>query len=331
FEAEKQFLFPTVYWDVSTRKILTLHFMEGIKVSSTEMLKKAGLNPTDVATRLIHGYCRQIFLDGVYHADPHPGNILVQKSREGEAQIVLVDFGATVRISDKMREGITLFVEGLVKKDTRLLSSAMRQMGFVARTDEFEAFDQLVDYFYDKLKDVKIENLKNLENLQGLENILELKKLDISFRDLMTSFHVPKDWILLERTLLLVIGICTHLDPTLNPIHIILPYAEKFVLKDKSFADLVMSVTKEIGLSYLRLPHEIHKALAKLNRGEIEIRLKGAELNAQKIYLLGHQLIYASFTLAGTVLWFMGYGPLPFYGALFFGMVLFGSMLRHRR
>ncbi|MBI1908727.1 MAG: AarF/ABC1/UbiB kinase family protein [Deltaproteobacteria bacterium] len=331
FIEETGFLFPTVCWNFSTRKILTLHFMEGIKISSLETLRKAGVDTTEIATRLIHAYCKQIFLDGVYHADPHPGNLLVQVGADKKARLVLVDFGATARISPAMQQGIVQFAEGLIKKDTRLLSSAMRQMGFVAKKGDFEAFDKLVDYFYEKLRNLKIENFKNLENLQNIENLFELKKLNISFRDLMTSFHVPQDWILLERTLLLVMGLCAHLDPQLNPVHTILPYVEKFVLKDKSFTDYFVELTKEIGISYLQLPHEIHKTLKKLNDGRIEVRLAGLNHHTERLTLLVHQLIYSAFALTGTTLWFLGYGVVPGYGAFFFGCLLFISMIKNRR
>src|SRR3989338_5660134 len=116
FKTEKDILFPDVYWEYSTSKILTLKFMEGTKVSHLTNLRALGIDTRDVATKIIHSYCKQIFIDGVYHADPHPGNILIQKGKSGhEAKIVLVDFGATARISDQMRQGMTSFVEGLIK------------------------------------------------------------------------------------------------------------------------------------------------------------------------------------------------------------------------
>lgn len=300
FKNEKDFLFPDVYWDFSSSRILTLRFMEGMKVSDLAGLRKAGLAPRTIATKIIHGYCKQIFLDGVYHADPHPGNLLIQQ----DGRIVLVDFGALARISEGMQKGITQFAEGLIKRDTRILAAAMRQMGFVAREEGMEPFEKLIDYLYGRLTQVKVENFKdlNLANLQNVEELLELKKLNISFKDLISSFHVPRDWLLLERTMLLVVGLTTHLDPTLNPVEIVLPYVERFVLKDRALSDALVTMVQEIGLSYLRLPHEIYRTLRLLNEGQLTIRNLDLRSHSDRLDRLGHRFLYAILMVGGFFL-----------------------------
>ncbi len=339
FVDEKDYLFPDVFWKWTTSKILTLQFMEGNKISILEDHRLAGINPRDVATKIIHAYCKQIFVDGIYHADPHPGNILVSTGEGTSFKIVWVDFGAVGRVSQKMRAGMTLFVEGLIKRDTRVLANAMREMGFVARPDSFEPFDELVNYFYDKLSNLKVENFRNLDLSQfnRLEDLLEIRKLNIRFKDLMTSFHVPKDWVLLERTMILVMGLCAHLDPQLNPIEIVLPYVEKFVLKDQTFAQVVGTMVKEVGLSYLQLPQEIHKTLKRLNEGRMVIGIQGQEDHSRKLFVLGHQILYGILGLGGLFLsaylesvGLEAYRAEAFYGSCFFGVVLLISLVRNR-
>lgn len=338
FEKEESLSLPRVFWDYSSPKILTLEFMEGVKISALNDLKKSGVDPTDVATKIIHAFCKQIFIDGVYHADPHPGNLLVRESR-GDVKIVMLDFGATAKISERMRHGITLFAEGLIKRDTKMLANAVRDMGFIARPDSFEPFDQLVDYFYEKFANLKIENFRKLDlsQFQNLDDLLELRKINISFRDLMTSFHVPKDWILLERTLLLTMGLCAHLDPKLNPIEIVLPYVENFVLQDKTLAEMVMTMMKEIVSSYLQLPHEIRKTLKKLNEGKLAIKSPDTIAHSQRLYILGHQILYGFLGVSGLFLSFYCkangleiYGDYALYGSGFFGLILIGSLFRNR-
>ncbi len=339
FAAEPGFDFPKVFWELSTPKILTLQFMEGVKISALPQLHKLGVNPTELATKIIHAYCKQIFIDGLYHADPHPGNLLVLQEASGP-KIIFIDFGATAVISESMRNGITLFAEGLIKRDTKVLAQAMRNMGFVARTDDFAAFDDLVAYFYERLSNLKVENFRNLNlsQLQNLETILDLKKTKISFKDLMSSFHVPRDWILLERTLILVMGVCAYLDPALNPIDIVLPYVEQFVLQDKPLSEVALALTKEIGLSYLQLPHEIQKTLKRLNEGKISVQSHDLRHHTDKMYVLGHQLLYAFLGVAGLTL--MGYfrslrllewSEYACYGADFFGVILLVSLLKNRK
>ena len=341
FEKDNNLIFPDVYWEHSSPKILTLRFMEGTKISSVEELRKRGVDPTVVATKIIHAYCKQIFIDGIYHADPHPGNILVQKDGGGpdSVKIVLVDFGATARISEKMRNGMTHFAEGVIKRDTRLLASAMREMGFVARQDAFEPFEQLVDYFYEKISNIKIENFRKIDltHFQNLEELLELRKFKISFKDLMTSFHVPKDWILIERSLLLLLGLCAILDPKLNPIEIVLPYVEKFVLRDRTFGEMAAEIAKQLILSYLQLPNEINKTMRRLNEGTLSIGVKELPAHSERGYILGHQMLYAGLAVSGLALsvhWrtleYFDYSRYSLYGSIFFGAVLGISFLRNR-
>lgn len=296
FKEKPEYVFPKIFWEYSSKKILTAEFMEGVKVTNVDKIREMGIKPHDVAVSLIHSYCKQIFIDGVYHADPHPGNIIVQSTAVlGPPKIAMIDFGATATISPQMKSGITRFVEGLIKKDTPMLSNAMKEMGFIAKGEKDEAFDRIVDYFYGKIRGVKIDDFRhiNITNFQNLGDIFELKKMDISFRDLTSTFHVPKDWILLERAMLLMMGLVSHLDPHLNPVDIVIPYVEEFVLgREKNLADLLLESSKELLISYIKLPDEINKTLKKLQDGKIVLQVKHHRENAEKIYRGIHQLIY---------------------------------------
>ncbi len=279
FKEESDFLFSKVYWEYSTGRILTLEFMEGVKISNVQKLKEAGISPTEVARKIIHAYCKQIFIDGIYHADPHPGNFLIQSG----PKIIMMDFGAVARISDNMRKGVAVFIEGLIRRDNRIISQAMKDMGFIAKSENEQVFDRIVEFFYDRLKDVKLEDVQGLrlDGLGNIQDLFEFRKLDVSFGELLSTFNVPKDWALMERSLILLFGLTTHLDPTLNPLSIIIPYAEQFVLgKDKKLGDMVVEAVKEVGLSYLRLPHEVLKTLRRLNQGELEFSSKSTEKSA---------------------------------------------------
>lgn len=329
FVDSPQYVFPKIYWELTTKKVLTASFIDGIKVSHVDELKKASIDPHEVAVSLIHFYCKQIFIDGVYHADPHPGNIIIVPG----FKIAMVDYGATAHVPPHMKEGMILFVEGLIKKDTRMISQAMRQMGFIAREENEETFDKIVDYFYGKIKAVKIDDFRkiNIAEFQHLNDLLELKKMDISLRELTTTFHVPQDWVMLERTLILMMGLVAHLDPQLNPINTIIPYVEEFVLgKDKKVADLMIQMTKEVMLSYINLPNEILKTLKKLQEGKIVITDKGAVASGEKISAAVNRLTYALLTIAGVGGgYFLENQKIQWAGG-FFGILLLVNLLRRK-
>lgn len=336
FQEQTEYVFPRVYRELSSHKVLTMEFVEGHKISNLEGLQKAQIDSHDIAVKLIHFYCKQIFVEGFYHADPHPGNILIQAGTP--PKIAMLDYGATAQISPSMREGITAFVEGLIKKDTKHITMAMRQMGFVARDDNEETIDKIVEYFYSKIRGIKIDNLKEIDisQFQSLDDLFELKKMDISFRELTTSFHVPKDWILLERTLLILMGLITHLDPKLNPLDIIIPYVENFVLgEDKTVADLILESSKELLLSYIQLPAELQKTMKKLNEGQIKFRVKDDKKNSAATVAAINRLIYTLLLISSIALHLFfknqnldHYAQVSQYVSLAFGLLLIINFIK---
>ena len=120
--------------------------------------------------------------------------------------------------------------------------------------------------------------------------------MDVSIRDLADHFHVPKEWILLERTVLLLMGLCTELDPTLNPMEVIRPYLEEFVLgEDRDWSSFVIDSTKDVAATVFALPREVQASSCRsAQRGELEVRFRGIDEHARLIYSLGHQIIYAA-------------------------------------
>jgi predicted unusual protein kinase regulating ubiquinone biosynthesis (AarF/ABC1/UbiB family) len=292
--------FPTVKRELSTARILTTEWIDGVKVSDRARLNGMGIDRGKLARAVVTAYCQQIFTDGVYHADPHPGNLLVRRSPTGEVTIVFIDFGAVAEVSPRMRRGIADLLQAALVRDTPRLVQAMKDMGFIARGADAAIFDKVIDFLHQKfqeeiqlesfsLKDVKFDPEKSLENLA------DLRRMDVSLKDLAEHFHVPKEWILLERTVLLLMGLCTELDPTLNPMEVIRPYLEEFVLgKDRDWSSLLVNTTKDVAASVLALPAEVKKFLGRAQRGELELKWRGIDEHARLLYSLGHQIIYAA-------------------------------------
>jgi ubiquinone biosynthesis protein len=300
FTGRKDVAFPKVVRELSTARVLVTEWIDGVKVSDRARLAAGGIDRARLARKVVSAYCQQIFTDGVYHADPHPGNLLVRKQASGELSIVFIDFGAVAEVSPRMRRGIADLIQATLARDTPRVVQAMKDMGFIARGADPMIFDKVIDFLHTKfqeeihlesfsLKDVKFDPEKSLENLA------DLRRMDVSLRDLAEHFHVPKEWILLERTVLLLMGLCTELDPTLNPVEVIRPYLEEFVLgKDRDWSVLMLDTGKEIAASVLALPAEVKKFLQRAARGELEMRFRGIDEHARLIYALGHQIIYAA-------------------------------------
>jgi predicted unusual protein kinase regulating ubiquinone biosynthesis (AarF/ABC1/UbiB family) len=338
--AEAGVTVPGIHDKYCTARVLTTEFVDGVKVVDLEALDRWGIDRTELARKLVRAYCRMIFVDALYHADPHPGNILVKQ----DGTVVLLDFGAVAELSPAMKQGIPDFLEAAIKRDTTGIYRALRSMGFIGEGRAAEdAAERIVEYFHRRFQDeVQLESL-NLKDIKidpqaGLEKFLDLRKQDISIRELTSAFQVPKDWVLLERTILLMSGVCTHLDPDMNPMQVIRPYLEEFVFGERDFGTLVMNALKDTAMSALAVPDDVRKYLSRAMRGELEMRFRGTHEGANLIYALGHQMIFALFAVTASVfaLVFERSGETAgFYAAAgtagFFGLCLLGSIALARK
>ncbi len=299
FEKDPRVVFPTPLREYSTSRVITTTFVEGRKLSDLAGLDAMGIDKKELASRLVRVYCQMIFVDGVYHADPHPGNILVDK----HGNLVLLDFGAVAELSPQMREGIPEFLEGVLRRDTERLIRALRKMGFLSRTSDEVVSEKIIEYFHRRFQEeVKLEsfNLKDIkiDPQRGFENLLDLRKMNVGLKELSGAFHVPRDWVLLERTILLVYGSCALLDPELNPMAIIQPYLQDFVLGNRDWQKVAMDTVRDMALGAVTLPDDLRKYLVRATRGEMEVRVRGVQEGARTIYAIGRQLIYTAIALS---------------------------------
>lgn len=301
---------PEVVRELSTSRVLTLTFVDGVKVGAVDELDRLGIDRKQLAKQIVHAFCQMIFIDGVYHADPHPGNLLVQRLPDGTARLVLIDFGAVAELSQPMREGIPEFLEGVLRRDTDRLIKAMRKMGFLAYGSDQAVVEKVIEHFHRKFQDeVKIESL-NLKDIKidpqrGFENLMDLRSMNVGLKELSSSIHVPHDWVLLERTLLLLTGTCTLLDPDMNPMQIVRPYLERFVLGNRDWTQIAIEAVRDTALKAVGLPEAIDNYIKRAVRGDLELKVRGVREGLDGIYSLGRQAMYLGTSLAfgAAALW----------------------------
>jgi predicted unusual protein kinase regulating ubiquinone biosynthesis (AarF/ABC1/UbiB family) len=308
FEGRTDVGFPRVVTELSTTRVLVTHFESGVKITDKVGTKALGLDRGQLARQVVEIYCQQIFSDGIYHADPHPGNLLVRSPATdgGPPTIVFLDFGAVAEIPANVRAGIVELIQGALTRDTRRIVAAMKTMGFVARGANEQMFEQVIEYFHERFQEnISLDSL-NLKDIKfdpqkGLESVADLRRMDISLRELSENFHIPKEIIVLERTLLLLMGLCTELDPALNPMTVIQPYVERFVLGDEGdWSQLLVETSKDLVMSVTALPAEIRKFMRSAHAGDLQLRFKNLEQSTQLMYRLGHQGIFVAIGITGV-------------------------------
>jgi predicted unusual protein kinase regulating ubiquinone biosynthesis (AarF/ABC1/UbiB family) len=338
---------PRVIRELSTERVLTTEWVSGIRIANLAAIEAEKLDRRQIARACVEAYCEQIFVDGDYHADPHPGNLFVQATSalDRAPTIVFLDFGATARVSEAMRRGMVSFLQGAMARDTGKIVAAMKEMGFISRRADPEVFDRVVEYFHEKLRgQVRVEGwtLKDLkfDAKDNLGALLDLRALNVSLADLKDAFQVPKEWILLERALLLLLGVCTTLDPDLNPGPIIEPYVERFLLGEKrQWSELAIDAGRETVLSALSLPGQLQRFMSRALRGELDIRVANLEDHARLLYTASEQRLWGTLGATAAIVALVFHevrrsSPVALVAGVvagFFGVLLLLSRLNGRR
>ena len=286
---------PKVFTEFSSQRVLTTSFEEGVKITNVEQLNNWNLDGEDISKRLILAFCKMILEDGFYHADPHPGNILVNEKGE----IILLDFGAMAVLSDKMRKEIPVLLQGALSQNYDKVLTSLQKMGFIGESaDARKVAKKIVDAFSNflnnevemsgfKMNDLSIDDIKG-SSIEGL-----LKELSIA--ELTKTIQVPKDWVLLNRTLILIGGISSQIAPELDPVSVVKPYLKSQMMTYENIKSLLMDAVKSQFKSLIALPGQLNTFLANANNGELQVEVKN---DTNQLYALGQQFIWVLLTLA---------------------------------
>jgi predicted unusual protein kinase regulating ubiquinone biosynthesis (AarF/ABC1/UbiB family) len=278
-------------------------------VTDFRRLEALGIDRPALAQRILRVVCQMVFVDGVYHADPHPGNILVHP----DGTFTLVDFGAVGRLSPSMKAGVPMFWDGILKRDAGKITAALRQMGMIAREaegGEEAVAERAISYFQQRFLEQMTAESFSLKDIQldmkvKLEAMADLRRLDVSFRQLSNAFQVPKEWVIFERASILTLGLCTEIDPHMNPIQTVGPFLQEFVLgKDADWKGQIRTAIREMAMSAVAIPDRTNRFLERANRGETQIHVAGLRESALLLYSAAQQLV---FTLLATAIGALGY------------------------
>lgn len=332
--------FPIVVTELSTERVLTTLFVEGAKVTDLEALERMGIDRPELARRVLRAACQMVFVDGVFHADMHPGNIIAQ----ADGTITMVDLGAIGRLAPNVKAGVPRFWEGVIKRDPALITAGLRQAGLISRdADDEEVAERAIDYFQRRfLEQMHVESW-SIKDIQvdmrtKLEAFADLKKLDISFRDLSRAFQVPREWVLFERASILALGLATELDPNMNPIHTVGPYLQEFVLgKDRDVKGTMTNAVRDMVMSAITIPDKANRFLERANRGEMRLQIGALRESALLLYSAVQQATFVFLAIAlgvaANVLGERGNDTLAisaWVGVLVCLLIVAGSMWRAR-
>jgi predicted unusual protein kinase regulating ubiquinone biosynthesis (AarF/ABC1/UbiB family) len=321
---------PRVIWGKTTKRVLTLEDVYAIKITNYREIKEAGVNLNEVAQRLFSSYMGQIFDKEFFHADPHPGNLFVipaEDTPEGSWQLAFVDFGMVGHVPASARDGLREAVIAIGTKNAARLVQAYEKLGFLLPGADLELIEQMEAKAFERFWGKSMAELKDIDHR-------ELMEFGHEFRDLMYEmpFQIPQDLLLLGRTVAILSGMCTGLDPGFNVWESVRPFAENLVKSEVTGNwELWWGEIETLLRSLIAMPRRMDTLLGKMERGELQVQatelqrqLEGIEKNLQgltgailfaALFIGGMQLVLAGFSLPGFIL--LGSALIPLLVILF--------------
>ncbi len=330
---EKLVALPKVYWDLTTTRVLTLEEMAGIKITDLPEHPLAEVDLKQTAQKLASVFLEQIFVDGFFHADAHPGNILVSKTGE----IALLDCGQVGRLDHENRAAAVRILLAFERQDTRMLADEVLNMGITQAEVDSRAFTADMGKILRQYYDLPARSV-------NMGQILA-RVLDVSARH---KIRLPVVFAVLGKVLGSIDGICRQLDPDFNFTEIAREYAKKAVkseLRPDSAAAELFRAAVALKTLALALPDQLERILRKAAEGSFRIEFKhlglediagGFRASANRIAVA---VITGSIIIGSSLVVLAGKGPtslfsLPLLGILgyvlasVFGIWLIVSIVR---
>lgn len=212
---EERIYIPKVFWQYTTRKLITIEYVPGIKITDIDALRRSNHNPKEIANTLVNAYFKQFFEDGFYHADPHPGNIVVKEN----GTIVFYDFGMVGRINKNIREELVNVLASIVANNTDALIDSMKGLDLIKQETDITPLKRVIEQAAYKYYDGAQLDSLNLNDLS--------EDLKILFKD--KPMKLPSKFTYTLRMTGTLEGVCRKLDPEFSLIEVAKPYLHNWI------------------------------------------------------------------------------------------------------
>jgi predicted unusual protein kinase regulating ubiquinone biosynthesis (AarF/ABC1/UbiB family) len=256
---------------------------------------------------------QQIFEDGFFHADPHPGNLFVTPVAEPDAdgkrdlaskswKLTFIDFGMVGRMPDNLRAGLREMVIAVGTRDAACLVQSYKTLGVLLPSADMKLIEMASSQLFDRFWGKSMSELRQIDHA-------EMMKFSLQFRELMFNmpFQLPQNLLVLGRTVAILSGMCTGLNPDFNLWDSLAPYATKLVAEEGiSGWQTWLAEAGKIFQILIGLPGRADRVLSTIERGELTVQTP--VLDRQVMYLEGSLnrlsggLLFMALLIAGAIL-----------------------------
>ncbi|MGQ9683957.1 MAG: ABC1 kinase family protein, partial [Anaerolineae bacterium] len=259
---EKRLRVPAIHWPYTTRRVLTMERLHGTKVTDTEALRAAGIDIHEVSTTLLNVAFKMVLEDGFYHADPHPGNLLVAPG----PVLGLVDCGMVGTLDREARENLVLLMLAMVDHDLNRMLDQLLALGVTSATHNIEALQRDMERALNPHWDLPNGDVDLHRCLDAI--------LGMAYR---RRVRAPASLILVSKTVMMYEALARHLDPRFSLVEVLEPYLRRLAWRTWSPQRQVRQLTPavlDLGQLLLSLPRRAHRLLLQAERGNLSLIIR---------------------------------------------------------
>jgi len=323
---------PGVVWERTTRRVLTLEDVTAIKITDVEALLAAGIDPADVAPVFAEVMFDQLFTNGFFHADPHPGNIFVTPAAEGAGRrawkLTFIDFGMMGEVPATTRTGLRKLLIAAASRDGKGMVNAMHDVGVLLPSADTVELERAMTELFARFGGMGFAELREVDPR-------EFRHFASQFGEVVRSlpFQLPENFLLVIRAMSLTSGVASALDPAFNLWNSVEPYAAQLIRDERGniVHDLAQQAMDVAGVA-LRLPKRLDALVTRVEDGSLSVDSPRLEQQVARLdrtarrlvsalvfgaLLVAGSVLRADDTVLGTVL--MAVSAIPLLHALFSG------------
>jgi len=257
---------PKIYWEYSGPRLLVMEFIEGVRVDDVEAIRRIGHNPKEIGKTGFSAYMKQIFEDGFFHGDPHPGNLLVT----GKGELVFLDFGIVGIIRPEKRMVFIQLLASIVTIDIDMMLRCYEKLGIRIRPEDM---DSLRDDLYIALMDYSEFQLGEVNFSQMVNELTAVMR--------RYSLDVPMNLMLMLKVVMMVADIGLKLDPEFNFTRYVEPYLEDLATRNVTAQEMANQVRRSATTALeglIELPGNLNSILRRFSSGSLRLEIVDTDL-----------------------------------------------------
>ena len=333
FDADARVKVPRIVWELTSRRVLTMEDVSAIKIADHAAITAAGIDRGQVATVLVESYLQQIFRDSFVHLDPHPGNLYVTPITDpapGEPawKLTFIDFGMMGEVPENLREGLTEALISVGLRDGARAVRSMEILNVILPGADMHLIERASTEVFARFGGMSMDELVNVPPEEMIEFAGQFRELVFEL-----PFQVPEDMLMLGRSVGILSGVATGLEPSFNVWAVLTPYAATLVSGEGGLSvDRIVKEAADLGRTLLALPGRVDRVLTSAERGELTVRTPRVAAQVERLNRTARGtngvLVFAALLLAGAVAlgtdpvlgrWLMGLSAAPLLWAMIAG------------